>query len=76
MDLRFLVARERPDLYEVLRREFAREEAAGEVLILFDRHRRERRRQAGPHAPERRHTERRSPSGVDAQLHGLGWAIL
>ena len=76
MNLRFLVARERPDLYDVLHREFALDEAAGEVLILFDRRRRQRRGHAQPRTPDRRRTDRRSPSGVDAQLHTLGWAIL
>jgi hypothetical protein len=71
--MRYVVARGRQDIYEMLQREFA---AEPEVEVLLDQRRAERRREDRPAARERRGADRRSRVDVDLNLRTLGWAIL
>lgn len=51
-----IVPRDRPDLYEYLKRQFSEVE---NFEVLLDRRLGERRQRAEPHEPERRRAERR-----------------
>jgi hypothetical protein len=53
----FVVSRERPDRYDSLARAFSGD---GDVRVIFDRRRVDRRRDARPPATERRRGDRRS----------------
>ena len=69
----FIVSREQPDLCDYLRHEFTEDR---EVEVITDRRVAQRRRQARPHAPDRRRADRRSPSTVEHDLRNLGFAIV
>lgn len=69
----FIVSRDNPALYEVLRREF---EGEPEVEVILDRRYGDRRRAATPVAIERRRGERRGHPEVEERLRSLGWAIV
>jgi hypothetical protein len=71
--LLFIVARNQPDLLEFLRRDFAAEEAQGDVEIFMDR--RETRGQVvQPHEAKRRDSNRNW--GVHASLRDMGCAFV
>ncbi len=70
--LLFLVAWDRPDLWDYLRRWFSEVE---NVEVVLDRRRGERRRSAGPEGPERRRTPRRRQPALDAEVRATGFAI-
>ncbi len=61
----FIVARDQPDLWHYLRRDFAATEG---VQVLLDRRRGEQRQRNQPHEGERRQTDRRRPLSVDNDL--------
>lgn len=71
-ELLFVVARERSDLYEHLRRAFADTPA---VEIILDRRRGERRQLQTPPPVERRQRERRQRD-VSSDVRYLGWALV
>ena len=52
----FIVAEDALDLHDYLRRQFA---GIGQIRVLLDRRRGERRHWVKPHEPERRRVERR-----------------
>lgn len=69
----FIVAWDRPDLWDYWRRWFSGVE---DVQVILDRRRRERRQTARAHEPERRGAGRRSELGIDEELRSLGFAIV
>ncbi len=69
----FIVARDQPDLWVHLAREF-RGEAGVEVLL--DRRRTERRRSAKPAAEDRRRRDRREHPPVDQDLAAMSFALV
>jgi hypothetical protein len=69
--LLFIVARHRPDLFDSLKQQFAREEEAGRVQVLLDR-----RQEPQGHQDQARERERRHPSDINNQLRTLGCAIV
>lgn len=69
----FIVAWDRPDLWDYWRRWFSGVE---DVHVILDRRRGERRQPAQAHEPERRQTDRRSQPGIEADLRSLGFAIV
>jgi hypothetical protein len=69
--LALVVARDRPDLYESLRRDFM---DTTRLTIILDRRHGERRRQSVPIDQERRREDRRRLS-LDDRLATLGWAF-
>lgn len=69
----FIVARNRPKLYEHVKRVFFGDDT---VKVILDRHVAERRQRKVPPASERRRGDRRAQSSVDDQLRALGWAIV
>ncbi len=71
-ELLFVVARERPDLYEFLLRAFS---DAPEVDVLLDRRLGERRRRHDPCGVERRREERRRNRNDDS-VSGFGWTLV
>jgi len=68
-----IVAGDRAHLYEHLKRGFA---GNGTVRVLVDRRVITRRASSGSYEVERRQTDRRLPSKVDALLRAIGWAIV
>jgi len=68
-----IVAGNRTHLYEHLKRGFA---GNGTVRVLFNRRVITRRERSGPYGAERRRSDRRLPSKVDALLRAIGWAIV
>ena len=67
-----IVARDRPDLYDRLRREFNSDRA---VSVVLDRRFGERRREAAEAtSAEHRLAERRRRRDIDDGLQRLGWA--
>ncbi len=70
--LLFLVAWNRPDLWDYLRRWFAEVQ---NVEVILDRRRGERRRLARPDGSERRRAPRRRQPGLDDELRSTGFAI-
>jgi hypothetical protein len=64
----FIVARDQPELYESLRREFAEE---AEIEVVLDR-----RRDSTPPVAAGSFTERRVRTDVQSQLRSLGWAFV
>lgn len=70
--LLFVVARQRPELYESLRQHCAE---VDDVEVILDRRNGERRRRAGLTAEERRRAERRSHR-VEQQLASVGFALV
>jgi hypothetical protein len=69
----FIVAWNRPDLWDYWKRWFSGVET---VDVVLDRRRGERRRVPRAVEPERRQTERRSQPGVDDELRTAGFAIV
>ena len=68
----FIVARDQPDLWHHLRRDFAEDE---EVQVVLDRRRGERRQRVQAHDLERRQTGRRLVS-IDRDLRYRSFVIL
>jgi hypothetical protein len=73
VDVLLIVARERPDVYEAMRREFA--DTRDRVQVVLDRRFGERRRQSSGFTPDRRRGERRHHD-IEADLRSLGRAIV
>jgi len=71
LDLIFVIARDRHDLYRHLRREFADEET---VQVIMDRRVRDRRRLSKRVPLERRRAGRRRAQ--DRESTGLGWTLV
>jgi hypothetical protein len=71
-ELLFIVARERQDLYEHLRRAFA---DAPAVEVIFDRRVGERRQHRVPQENERRQRDRRTRD-ISNDVQSLGWALV
>lgn len=69
----FIVARNQPDLWHNLSRDFSGDE---EVQVLLDRRRGERRRGLQPNEPERRRADRRRQPSVDNDLRYRSFVIL
>jgi hypothetical protein len=69
----FIVAREQPDLWHRLRRDFAEDE---EIQIILDRRRDERRRGVRAYDPERRRANRRRPRSIGNDLRYRSFVIL
>ena len=65
-----IVARDRTELYERLRQEFANDRA---VAVVMDRRHSERRRAIVAVTPEQRQAERRRRD-IEDDLRRLGWA--
>ena len=70
--LLLIVAWNRPDLWDLWRRWFV---AVGEVEVVLDRRRVERRQRSEAYEPERRRTERRCQPGLEHELRSTGFAI-
>lgn len=70
--LLFLVARDQPDLWDQLNKEFGRED----VSVLVDRRRGERRRAEHDNADNRRAADRRSRADVDEEVHARGFSVI
>lgn len=68
----FIVARDQPDLWHHLRRDFAEDE---EVRVILDRRRGERRKWVQTHEPERRRADRRRAS-IDRDLRYRSFIII
>ena len=68
-----IVARNREDLYEHLKRAFAGNET---IRVLLDRRVVDRRARPRPYAAERRKGDRRSPFRNDGLLRAIGWAVV
>jgi predicted ATPase/class 3 adenylate cyclase len=68
----FVVAREKAQLYEYLKQEFANEP----VTVVLDRRQGERRHEDQPHAEERREADRRADADADAALRQRGFAVI
>ena len=76
MEHLFIVARQRPDLYGYLSREFS---AAADVRVMMDRRGGERRHLGERRASsrgDRRQTDRRSRSEAAEQITSLGYAFV
>ena len=73
VDVLLIVARERPDVYEAMRKEFV--DARDRVQVVLDRRFGERRRRLVGFVPDRRRAERRRHD-IDADLRSLGRAIV
>ena len=69
----FIVARDQPDLWAHLAREFRGETG---VEVLLDRRRTERRRSAQPAAEDRRRRDRREHPPVDRDLAAMNFALV
>ena len=72
----FIVARQRPDLYGYLSREFSSE---ADVRVMMDRRGGDRRRQGKRRADmpaDRRQTDRRGRSEAAEQITSLGYAFV
>ena len=70
--LLFVVAWNRPDLWDYLRRWFSEVE---NVQVVLDRRRRERRRPPQAHEPERRRADQRRYPGLEDELYSSGFVI-
>jgi len=69
----FIVARDHPDLWAHLAREFSGEVG---VQVVLDRRQRDRRSLAAPAALERRSSERRSRPSVHRELSSMNFALV
>jgi len=69
----YVVARDRPELYERLRGNFVHEPDA---QVILDRRSGGRRQRPETRWPERRKADRRWRPLVDANLRSLGWAVV
>ncbi len=67
-----IVARERRDLYDYLRRAFAREPA---ILVMLERRIADRRKAAATRPLDRRRKDRRHRPELDADVRRFGFAI-
>lgn len=70
--LLFLVARDQPDLWDQLSKEFS----GRDVAVVVDRRRGERRRQEGDAGAERRHSDRRSREDIDREVRSRGFSVI
>jgi hypothetical protein len=70
--LLFLVARDQPDLWDQLNKEFARED----VAVVVDRRRGERRRAEHAESDNRRNAERRSRADIDQEVLARGFSVI
>ncbi len=68
-----IVARDRPDLWRALTRQFA---ADGDIVILLDRRQGERRQSAQPTAPDRRGSDRRSMPRIEEDIRYRQYVIV
>jgi len=68
----FIVSRQRPELANSLRRQFA---GADDVEVIVDRRINERRMNPIPVSDDRRQVDRRQES-IDNRLDELGWVIV
>jgi predicted amidophosphoribosyltransferase len=68
-----IVARNREQLYERLKRAFA---GNATVRVVLDRRVAERRERSGSYAAERRQGDRRSPLMLDELLRAIGWVVV
>lgn len=71
--LLFIVANQRRDLYEALRKVLANEK---NVDVILDRRIMKRRRREEPPAAERRRFGRRGRSLEEAEVHTRGWTVV
>jgi hypothetical protein len=71
----YVVARDHPELYAYLRDRFTAD-GEGNVEVVLDRRHTARRQRDEPHAPERRHTDRRSHPQIDTELQFGSHAII
>ena len=69
----FIVARDQPDLWAHLAREFSGEEG---VEVVLDRRLAQRRRTPVPSAQERRSRERRARPSVHQELASMNFALV
>ena len=70
--LLFVVAWNRPDLWDYFRRRFS---GIAHVQVILDRRRVERRKTAEAREAERRGAERRRRAGLEDELRSSGFAI-
>jgi len=68
-----IVARDREQLYERLKRAFA---GNASVRVVLDQRVAERRERSGSYPGERRRGDRRSPLMLDELLRSTGWAVV
>jgi hypothetical protein len=68
----YVIARDRLDLLERLKEEFAQEP---DVAVVKDRRQGERRRESHIHVPERRSGDRRRRPDLDRDLPAVGWFL-
>ena len=68
----FIVARDQPDLWHHLKRDFAEEE----VQVILDRRRGDRRQRVEAQEPERRRADRRRQPSVDNNLRYRSFVIV
>ena len=68
-----VVARDRPHIYEYLKRMFAGNET---LEVIMDRRTTDRRRHGMSNLPERRRSGDRRRQEIDSHLRALGWAIV
>ena len=68
-----IVAREQPDLWHHLTRDFAGDEG---VQVILDRRRRERRQRVQTSESERRRSDRRRQASIDNDLRYRSFVIL
>jgi hypothetical protein len=69
----FIVAQDRRELYESLRKVLVNEKG---VDVVLDRRVVKRRRREEPPAAERRRFGRRARSLEDAEVHARGWTVV
>jgi hypothetical protein len=70
--LLFLVARDQPDLWDQLNKEFS----GRDVAVVVDRRRGERRRNEAESADNRRQSERRERAEVDREVRSRGFSVI
>lgn len=68
-----IVVRDRPDLWDMLRRRFAGDP---EVRVILDRRQRERRQRVQVQELDRRRADRRRRLSTDKQIRDTGFAIV
>jgi hypothetical protein len=70
--LLFLVAKDQPDLWDQLSKEFS----GKDVSVVVDRRRSERRRLAAARREERRQQQRRSHTDIDREVSARGFSVI
>lgn len=70
--LLFLVARDQPDLWDQLNKEFAH----GDVSVVVDRRRGDRRREEHGDGDDRRNADRRARADVDLEVKARGFSVI